>query len=47
MSEQDYREGVDFIKKTSGTPAEAQYRLAEWERLAKPLVGKQLCTGNL
>lgn len=38
MSQAEYREGVLFIKRNSGTEEEERYRLAEWERLAKPLI---------
>jgi len=30
MSEINYEEGVEFIKKHSGSPAEQKHRLEEW-----------------
>lgn len=38
MSNVEYLQGIDFIKRNSGTPEEEAHRLAEWEKYAKPLI---------
>lgn len=38
MSRAEYYQGIEFIKRNSGTEEEKQHRLKEWKKLALPLV---------
>ena len=41
MTKKEYKTGLTFIRKNSGTEEEERKRIREWQRLARPLINNE------